>query len=121
METDYQNMLTIREVASLLGVKDSETALRWLRQRGISIHQMGKPKVFAIHIHLAFDTLLARDLMQRYPGSWERIYKLVAKSDAVYQLVVAELRKEVPFDTPPTQIRPQTDEEKELLKRLTKK
>ena len=121
MGTDYQNMMTIREVAELLGVKDLETAIRWLRQRGITIHQMGRPKVFAVHIDLAFDTLLARDLQQRYPSSWERIYKLMAKSDAVYQLVVAELKKEMPCDTPPIQAEPKTDEEKQLLKKLLKK
>ena len=117
-----QPMLTVHEVSAILGVKDVETAMRWLKVKGITIyHELKTKKVFAFDVAVVFDLALAKDLKRKYPTNWKQIYHLIATDDAVRELVMIELCQDEVIKFPSSKLSPRNDAEEELIKKLLQK
>lgn len=118
MGTEFPHMLSVREVADLLRVKDLDTAMRWLRQKNIAIHSMGRTKkVFACEVAVVLHLLLAQGLRRKYPTTWERIYRFVAKDIDICEVVIAEL-KDDHMPKALNKVKPLTESDKKLLNKL---
>lgn len=111
-------MISVQQVAIILGGVNCETASKWLKKNGIQIHKLCKEKsVFQIEVDVTIDKLHVKDLMRKNPHNWEEKYQIIAKDKAVCQLVIEELKGES-WRSPATIVKPITESDNKLLKRL---
>ena len=88
----FQEMLTIHQVAEVLKVKDSDTALRWLSLKGVPTHQGLKgPRVYAFSLAFALDLDLAKIIRAQLPKTWKHIYSLAACNPIIRDCVLTEM------------------------------
>ena len=110
-------MISLREVAVWLDVKDVDTVVRWLHEHNISVHLVCRVrKVFAVDVAIALDRLYVRELMRKHPNDWEYRYQIVAKDPAVCRLVIAEVQNS--FQQKTAKVRPLSDSDKKLIQKL---
>jgi len=113
----HMELITLREAATTLGVKDTATAAKWLADNGIAVHVICRVrKVFAVEVAIALDRIYVRELMRKHPNDWEYRYQIVAKDPAVCRLVIAEVSNE--FHSATAKVRPLSDSDKKLIQKL---
>ena len=115
----FQEMLTIRQVAEILKVKDNDTALRWLALKGVPIHSELKVKrVYAFSFAFALDLDLAQTLRTQHPHNWKHLYFLVSCNSTIYDCVMTEIIS-APITTHVTQkMGVKNIDEKKLMKKI---
>ncbi|MBL0913030.1 MAG: hypothetical protein IBJ09_11720 [Bacteroidia bacterium] len=112
-------LITLREAAITLGVKDVDTAAKWLADNGIAVHMICRVrKVFAVDVAIALDRLYVRELRRKFPNDWEYRYQIVAKDPAVCRLVIAEIREN--FCNATTTVQPLSVSDEKLIQKLNK-
>jgi hypothetical protein len=110
-------ILTISDVGSKIKKKDVEAIKKWLAKKNITIYKETKTHfVYEIDVDCEIDKTRVRDLRNKYPNDWEKVYKKIAKNDAVYEMVVLSLGGELCVN-PKSKIRLKDDKEYGLLKR----
>lgn len=118
IEGDSFDLLTIAEVASKLKLKDNDSAIKWLKKQGISIHKIPKNVVYKIEVDCAISKPLLVDLKIKYPANWNSIFRGICNNVALYEMVVSQVGDPIVL-RPTTKVLPRNNKEKELLKRLT--
>jgi hypothetical protein len=112
-------ILTISDVGSKIKKKDVEAIKKWLAKKNITIYKETKTHfVYEIDVDCEIDKTRVRDLRNKYPNDWEKVYKKIAKNDAVYEMVVLSLGGELCVN-PKSRIRLKDDKEYGLLKRYS--
>jgi hypothetical protein len=112
-------ILTISDVGSKIKKKDVDAIKKWLSMKNITIYKETKSHfVYEIDVDCEIDKTRVRDLRNKYPNDWEKVYKKIAKDDAVYEMVVLSLGGEICIN-PKSRIRLKTDKENQLHKRYS--
>ena len=110
-------MISLREVAVWLDVKDVDTVVRWLRVNDVTIHLICRVrKVFAVEVAIALDRIYVRELRRKHPNDWEYRYQIVAKDPAVCRLVIAEVQQD--FQNATTKVKPLSASDQKLIQKL---
>ena len=106
------------EVADKLKLKDFDATKRWLEKKGIAIYKETKTHfVYEIDVDVEIDKTRVKDLRNKYPNNWEKLYKKIAKDDSVYEMVVHSLVGES-VARPTTKLKLTNQDDKELYKKL---
>lgn len=114
------SILNFAEVGEKINLKDYEAIKKWLISKDISIHKNGKfPFVYEIDVDCAIDTIKVLELKKQYPDDWLELYKRISVDNAVYELVVHNL-KGIISSKPTTKIKPNNKTENELYKKYAK-
>jgi uncharacterized GH25 family protein len=112
-------ILTIFEVAERIKTKDNIATKKWLNKKGIKIYTDTKTHyVYEIDVAVEIDKPWVIDLMDRYPENWKEVYKKTVKDNAVYEMVLLNLGKDVSY-IPKTKIKSLNGNDKKLFEKLT--
>lgn len=89
-------LITINEVGNLLMLSTSQSVKNWLRAKDIRIVKFSKTNfVYEIEVICEIQKQLAINLRRNYPIKWKDMYKLMAPSDSIYELVLIQIGEEV--------------------------
>jgi hypothetical protein len=111
-------ILTIPEVASKIELKDFDATKNWLTLKSIKMFKETKQLfVYELDVDVEIDLIYAKELKRKYPLHWQQIYKMIAKDNAVFEMVKLRLEA-LTSSKPKTKISPKTKEDNEILKLL---
>jgi hypothetical protein len=117
-KTSNLDTLTIPQVAIMINVKDNGTAKKWLKNKGIKIHNFTKTTfVYQIEVASEIDKPFVLQLRNQYPDKWKERYRDVVKDFAVYNLLISKL-EDTPTPTPTVKARIVNKKDEERYKRL---
>ncbi|WP_432220941.1 hypothetical protein ACRASX_08855 [Flavobacterium sp. TMP13] len=110
--------LSLHEVGFMINMRDIDCVKRWLTSNNIKIYKRSKFNyVYKIDVECEIDKVRVRDLRVSHPNEWEMRYKIIAKDDAVYEMVVLSLGGEVCI-MPSTRVIKKNKRDVELFKKL---
>lgn len=90
--------LSLNEVGIIIQMKDIEGVKRWLNSNNIKVYKRSKFNyVYKIDVEIEIDKIRVRDLRKSFPNEWEMRYRIIAKDDAVYKMVVLSLGGELNY------------------------
>lgn len=113
------SILNFPQVGEKINLKDYDAIRKWLISKGISIHKIGKfPFVYEIDVDCAIDTVKVLELKKQYPNDWVELYKRISIDNAVYELVIRNL-KESTSTKPTTKVKSISKSDYELYKKYS--
>ncbi len=116
--TKSLGLLTILEVGKKIKLSDFDAIKRWLDKKGITIYKETKVHfVYEIDVDVEIDKIRVKDLKAKNPNNWQELYKMIAKDNAVYDMVVFILNGET-VSRPTTKLKMTTEADKDLYKKL---
>ena len=116
--TSNLDMLTIPQVAIMINVKDNGTAKKWLKNKGIKIHNFTKTTfVYQIEVASEIDKPFVLQLRNQYPEKWKERYRDVVKDFAVYNLLLSKI-EDIPTQTPTVKSRMVNKKDEERYNQL---
>ncbi len=116
--TKSLGLLTILEVGKKIKLSDFDAIKRWLDKKGITIYKETKVHfVYEIDVDVEIDKIRVKDLKAKNPNNWQELYKMIAKDNAVYEMVVYDLAG-VTVTRPTTKIKLTSEADKDLYKKL---
>jgi hypothetical protein len=90
--------LSLNEVGVIIQMKDIEGVKRWLNSNDVKVYKRSKFNyVYKIDVECEIDKVRVRDLRKSFPNEWEMRYRIIAKDDAVYKMVVLSLGGELNY------------------------
>lgn len=111
-------ILTLNEVSDLLMMNSIQAVKKWLTSKKISINKFSKTNyVYEIEVVCEIQKQLALNLRRNYPSNWREMYKHIAPSDAVYNLVLIQIGEEVVYK-PINKVKTKSLTDEKLLKEL---
>lgn len=117
-QTKSLGILTILEVGPKIKLTDFDAIKKWLNKKGITIYKETKVHfVYEIDVDVEIDKIRVKDLKVKNPNNWQELYKMIAKDNAVYEMVVSSLVGDY-VARPTTKLKLTTDADKELFKKL---
>lgn len=117
-QTKSLGILTILEVGQKIKLSDFDAIKKWLVKKGITIYKETKVHfVYEIDVDVEIDKIRVKDLKAKNPNNWQELYKMIAKDNAVYEMVVYSLVGDS-IARPTTKLKLTTDADKELFKKL---
>ena len=116
--TSNLDTLTIPKVAIMINVKDNGTAKKWLKNKGIKIHNFTKTTfVYQIEVASEIDKPFVLQLRNQYPDKWKERYRDVVKDFAVYNLLLSKI-EDIPTQTPTVKSRMVNKKDEERYNQL---
>lgn len=116
--TSNLDTLTIPQVAIMINVKDNGTAKKWLKNKGIKIHNFTKTTfVYQIEVASEIDKPFVLQLRNQYPDKWKERYRDVVKDFAVYNLLLSKI-EDIPTQTPTVKSRMVNKKDEERYNQL---
>ena len=116
--TSNLDTLTIPQVAIMINVKDNGTAKKWLKNKGIKIHNFTKTTfVYQIEVASEIDKPFVLQLRNQYPDKWKERYRDVVKDFAVYNLLLSKI-EDTPTQTPTVKSRMVNKKDEERYNQL---
>ena len=116
--TKSLGLLTILEVGKKIKLSDFDAIKRWLDKKGITIYKETKVHfVYEIDVDVEIDKIRVKDLKAKNPNNWQELYKMIAKNNAVYDMVVFILNGET-VSRPTTKLKMTSEADKDLYKKL---
>lgn len=116
--TKSLGLLTILEVGKKIKLSDFDAIKRWLDKKGITIYKETKVHfVYEIDVDVEIDKIRVKDLKAKNPNNWQELYKMIAKDNAIYEMVVFILNGET-VSRPTTKLKMTTEADKDLYKKL---
>lgn len=111
-------LITINEVGNLLMLSTSQSVKNWLKSKDISIVKFSKTNfVYEIEVICEIQKQLAINLRRNYPAKWKDMYRLIAPSESIYELVLIQIGEEVVFK-PLNKVKTKGLKDEKLLKEL---
>jgi hypothetical protein len=111
--------LTLDEVGVMVKIRDVESIKRWLIKNNIEIHKFSRINyVYKIDVDCVIAKPFVLGLKLKYPNNWEQMFKIIAKDDFVYEMVLLSLGGEF-IDKAMTKIKTRNAEEEALYKRYS--
>jgi hypothetical protein len=110
-------ILSLKEVGLLIGRKDNECIKKWLKGNRITIHRSVKlVYVYKIDYECAMMLPHIKDRQKKDPGGWQSYYQKTIKDEALFELIMLELK--VTFNYKPTTKVKRSKSDEELYKQL---
>lgn len=111
--------LNFAQVGEKINLKDNDAIKKWLLCKGISIHKIGRFSfVYEIDVDCAIDTVKVLELKIQYPNDWVELYKRISVDNAVYELVIHNLKGSI-GTKPTTKVKPVSKSDYELYKKYS--
>ena len=90
------NLISLGDVSNLLMMNSIPAVKKWLKSKNITMNKISKSYyVFEVEITCELERQLALNLRRNYPGQWKEMYKCVASSESIYNLVLIQIGEEV--------------------------
>ncbi len=110
--------MSLTEVSDMLKMNSIPAVKKWLRTNKICLNKISKSYyVYEVELKSELEKPLALNLRRNYPDQWKEMYKSVASSDSIYNLVVRQIGEEV-FHKPIHKVKTKGFKDEKLLKQL---
>jgi hypothetical protein len=94
--SNSNDLMSLTEVSDLLKMNTISAVKKWLRVNNVCLNKISKSYyVYEVEVRSELEKPLARNLRRNYPNQWKEMYKSVASSDSVYNLVIRQIGEEV--------------------------
>lgn len=114
-------ILTLTEVSEILMMNTLQAVRKWLISKNITINKFSKTSyVYEIEVVCEIQKQLAINLKRNFPYKWREMFKHIAPSDAVYNLILIQIGEEVVFK-PINKVKTKSLTDEKLLKELLSK
>lgn len=111
-------LLTLENVSDIIMMDSLPAVKKWLTSKNIRINKISKTNyVYEIEVLCELDKQLALNLKWRHPNQWKEMYKCVARSEAIYKLVLMQIGDEI-FYKPINRVRTKGKTDEKLLNEL---
>lgn len=111
-------ILTLTEVSEILMMNTLQAVRKWLISKNITINKFSKTSyVYEIEVVCEIQKQLAINLKRNFPYKWREMFKHIAPSDAVYNLILIQIDEEVVFK-PINKVKTKSLTDEKLLKEL---
>jgi hypothetical protein len=120
MDNNFNNkgILTLGEVSNLIMMDSIPAVKKWLTSKNIRINKFSKANyVYEIEVLCEIDKQLALNLKWKNPTHWKEMYKCVASSESIYNLVLIQIGEEVVFK-PINKVKTKGTKDEKLLQEL---
>ena len=112
------DLISLSEVSDMLKMNSVPAVKKWIRSKNICMDKISKSYyVYGVQVKSELEKPLARNLKINYPERWKEMYKDVASSDSVYNLVVRQIGEEV-VHKPIYKVKTKGLKDEKLLKQL---
>ena len=111
-------IMTLGEVSDYINMNSIPAVKRWLKSKNISVNKISKSYyVYEVEITCELERQLALNLRRNYPGQWKEMYKCVASSDSIYNLVLIQIGEEI-VNKPIYKVKTRGSKDEKLLQEL---
>jgi len=111
-------IMTLGEVSDYINMNSIPAVKRWLKSKNISINKISKSYyVYEVEITCELERQLALNLRRNYQGQWKEMYKCVASSESIYNLVLIQIGEEVVY-RPIYKVKTRGSKDEKLLQEL---
>lgn len=111
-------LLTLTEVGDMLMLSTSQAVKNWLKSREICIVKFSKTNfVYEIEVVCEIQKELARNFRRNYPKKWKEMYRVIAPSESIYELVLIQIGEEVEYKSV-NRVKTRGAKDEKLLKEL---
>ena len=111
-------ILTLTEVSDILMMNTLQATRKWLYSKKITINKFSKTSyVYEVEFVCEIQKQLALNLKRNFPYKWKEMFKHIAPSDAVYNLVLIQIGDDVVFK-PINRVKTKSLTDEKLLKEL---
>lgn len=111
-------ILTLGEVSNLIMIDSIAAVKKWLKSKNITINKISKSYyVYEVEITCELEKQLALNLRRNYPGQWKEMYKCVASSESIYNLVLIQIGEEIAHK-PICKVKTRGSKDEKLLQEL---
>lgn len=115
---NQNGLLTLENVSDIIMMDSLAAVKKWLISKNIRINKISKTNyVYEIEVLCELDKQLALNLKWRHPNQWKEMYKCVARSEAIYKLVLMQIGEEK-FYKPINRVKTKGKTDEKLLKEL---
>ena len=112
------DLISLSEVSDMLMMNSIPAVKKWIRNKNICMEKISKSYyVYGVQVKSELEKPLALNLKINYPDQWKGMYKDVASSDSVYNLVVRQIGEEV-VHKPIYKVKTKGVRDEKLLKQL---
>ena len=120
MDNNFNNkgILTLGEVSNLIMMDSIPAVKKWLTSKNIRINKFSKANyVYEIEVLCEIDKQLALNLKWKNPTHWKEMYKCVAGSESIYNLVLIQIGEEI-VHKPIYKVKTRGSKDEKLLQEL---
>lgn len=111
-------IMNLKQVGIRIGRKDNECIKKWLKQSNVTIHRVaGLTYVYKVDFECAIILPHVLDRKRRDPDGWETYYQRIIKNEALFELIMTELKVNVTYKKPTTRVQ-KSKADQELYKKL---
>ncbi len=112
------NLISLGDVSNLLMMNSIPAVKKWLKSKNITMNKISKSYyVFEVEITCELERQLALNLRRNYPAQWKEMYKCVASSESIYNLVLIQIGEEV-VHKPIYKVKTRGSKDEKLLQEL---
>jgi hypothetical protein len=112
------NLISLSDVANLLMMNSIPAVKNWLKSKNISISKISKSYyVYEVEITCELEKQLALNIKRNNPVKWKEMYKCVASSESIYNLVLIQIGEEI-VHKPIYKVKTKGVRDEKLLKQL---
>lgn len=110
-------IMSLKEVGIHIGRKDKECIIKWLKGNNITIHRLVKlVYVYKVDFECAMILPHVKDRQRKDPKGWQAYCQKTIKNEALFELIMLELKIMVNY-RPTTKVKRNKSDE-ELYKQL---
>lgn len=114
----FGEIINLKQVGLRIGRKDNECIKKWLKQSNVTIHRAaGLTYVYKVDFECAIILPHVLDRKRRDPIGWESYYQKIIKDEALFELIMTELKVNVTYKKPTTRVQ-KSKADQELYKKL---
>lgn len=111
-------IMNLKQVGLRIGRKDNECIKKWLKQSNVTIHRAaGLTFVYKVDFECAIILPHVLDRKRRDPDGWKTYYQKIIKDEALFELIMTELKVNVTYKKPTTRVQ-KSKADQELYKKL---
>lgn len=98
MINNNSGILTLGEVSNMIMIDSIPAVKKWLKSKNISMNKISKSYyVYEVEITCELEKQLALNLKRNYPRQWKEMFRCVASSESIYNLVLIHIEGEVVY------------------------
>ncbi|TDE45873.1 hypothetical protein E0I26_04075 [Flavobacterium rhamnosiphilum] len=116
-EMNCSAIINLKDIGVHIGRKDKECIKKWLWENKITIHRLAKLTfVYKVDFECAMILPHVKDRQRKDPKGWQAYYQKTIKNEALFELIMLELKVNVQYK-PTTKVKRSKSDE-ELYKQL---
>ena len=93
--TKRLTFISLKEIGEEINLRNEKSIRNWVISRGLTIHKVSsKSFIYRIEYELNIDKPLVIELRKKNPHNWKLMYKAIAKSEELYELMLIVIEQE---------------------------